>query len=317
MSGIEQKPENKPIRVSVVIPSKDSLTISDALQSIAVSASRDPSLPVEVILVDSSSNFPAVSSEITDRVDLRVIHKNLTRFEARVEGIRSARGDFILNLDADQKVHPDLLHALVQTTANSVVIFELPTESGRWDQLVHRTKLYELAEFRRHPSVELPVIPRWYHREPLMKAVELLVDVAAQNQGHLPTRHEDTILFWYFLKANRWTAKDSVGFADLPIYHPVPPLDETGRKFFRYGKELGVESRRIRRGESAIDPHAWRTVYRLDYRRLVSYWVSELGWNLPGLVYDLYRACFYGAGVVVGYGAQPSGNHGKSENQRL
>lgn len=295
------------MRVSVVIPSKNALTLSATLRSVAESAFRNPSDSVEVILVDASSVAPSVSSEISEKLDLRIVHKDLTLLEARVEGIRSARGDYVLNLDADQTLHPDLLGDLVHSSSNSVAIPERPTESGQWANLVHKTKAYELAQFRRSPNIGLPVIPRWYRRQPLERAISsLLGDAAKRSNGRLPTRHEDTILFWYFLSSNKWSPSECVGFTEYPIYHPVPTLPEVGRKYLRYGRDLGVESRMFRRGTLAIEPEAWKSVYRIDFVRWSRYWNRQLGWNLPGLLYDIYRGSFYGLGIMIGYGVRPS-----------
>ena len=290
------------MRISVVIPSKDSPTLSDTLGSVAASASRAPSISLEVIVVDSSARPLTIASDISDRINLTLIRKDLRMLEARIEGIKATHGESILNLDSDQIVHPDLLAALGRSTSAAVVIPELPLDDSHWTKLVQRAHERSAIFFRRRPTVDIPVIPRFYHKSALMKAVDALCDAATRGfGGRLPTRHEDTILFSYFLSANRWTAAECVGFVDVPIYHGVPPLAMTGQKFYRYGRDLGRESRRLRRGELAIDPNIWRNVYRVDYTRVVRYWDSEFGLDIAGVTYDLYRSAFYFLGVISGY----------------
>ena len=222
--------------------------------------------------------------------------------EARIEGIKATRNESILSLDSDQTVHPDLLATLGRSTSAAVVIPELPLDDSHWTKLVQRANERSAIFFRRRPAIDIPVIPRFYHRDALMKAVDSLCDDAVRGSGgRLPTRHEDTILFSYFLSANRWSATECVGFVDVPIYHGVPPLAMTGQKFYRYGRDLGRESRRLRRGELGIDPNIWRNVYRVDYARVFRYWDSEFGLDIGGITYDLYRSSFYFLGVISGY----------------
>ena len=294
----------------MVIPSKDSPTLLDSLSSLSVSAARDSSVSLEVLVVDSSVTPPAIDRRLADRISLTMISKDLNRLEARATGIEAACGDVLLNLDSDQTVHPDLLPTLAQSTTNSVVIPELPPGTDRWTSLVRRANQRTLSLFRRRPSVDIPVIPRLYRRQPLMNAVRALWrDASRGNRGRLPTRHEDTILFAYFLKANQWRESDCVGFVDVPIYHAVPPLAEVGRKSYHYGRDLGRESRKASQGEFTLDPTIWRKAYRVDYSRVFRYWDPSLGPDLEGLVYDLFRTCFYGAGVMSAYvwGSEQSG----------
>ena len=290
------------MKISVVIPSKDSPTLLDSLSSLAVSAARDPSISLEVLVVDSSATPPAIDRHLSDRLSLTLISKDLSRLEARATGIEAACGDVLLNLDSDQTVHPDLLPGLARSTAASVVIPELPPGSDRWTSLVRRANQRTLSLFRRRPSVDIPVIPRLYRRQPLMNAVRALREDASRGAGcRLPTRHEDTIRFAYFLRVNQWRESECVGFVDVPIYHAVPPLTEVGRKSYHYGRDLGRESRRVSQGELTLDPTIWRMVYRVDYSRILRYWDPDLGPDWEGLVYDLFRTCFYGAGIMSAY----------------
>jgi glycosyltransferase involved in cell wall biosynthesis len=297
--------EDRFMRISVVIPSKDSPNLIACIDSIVASASRDPSISLDITVVDSSHDSPHLELGHSDKIQFKVISKNVALLEARILGILASHGEAVLNLDSDQTVHPDLLPALAQSKSPSVVIPELPTDGSPWTRLVHRTQVRSMSLFRRSPSSDIAVIPRFYLRDPLMKALNAISSVTSHHRNPLPTRHEDTILFLYFLKENRWNARDCVAFIDVPIYHPVPQLPELGRKTYRYGRDLGHESRKLRKGELKLDPAIWHAVYRVDYSRLLRYFDSELGLDISGLVYDLFRSFFYGVGFVRGFVLEP------------
>lgn len=290
------------MQISVVIPSKDSPSLLDCLLSLATSAARVPSVSIEVIVVDSSKHPITIDATLSELVNLSIIDKDLPRLEARIVGIKASHGEGILNLDTDQVVHPDLLSALAASTSESIAIPEHPTDTGRWTELVSRSMERTSSLFRRHPSEDIPVIPRFYRRLPLLNAIESLIQDAARGTGgRLPTQHEDTILFSYFLRANDFNARDCVGFVEMPIYHAVPPLNKAGQKSYHYGWDLGSESRRMRSGELTIDRSIWGTVLRLDYGRFQRYWDSDYGMDISGFIYDLFRSPFYGVGFLTGY----------------
>jgi glycosyltransferase involved in cell wall biosynthesis len=295
------------MKISVVIPSKDSPTLNETLRSIVLAADGVGSSSVETIVVDSSS-APVAEPPAARKAGLNlvIIRKSLGRLPARLLGFSRARGKWILNLDSDQVVHPDLLSEIVKHDRPAVVIPEVPNGNPsrwtRWERLVHEAHKRIDRDFRAHPSLDLPVIPRAYDRDFLNRAADAILDDAPNRRLELvPTRHEDTILFSYFLRVNHLSLVDSLAFSTVPIYHTIPDLSDTVRKYLRYGRDFGREARLIRVGSMGVDSSAWKQVYRVDAALVAQHWSLSPGWNFSGLVYDGVRGCSYIPGIVGGY----------------
>lgn len=295
------------MKISVVIPSKDSPSLNDTLRSVAVAASRLGTGDVEVLVVDSSEAPITVAPEVTEAgPPVIILRKSLGRLSARLFGFGRATGKWILNLDSDQLLHPELLREIVRSDRPAIVIPEVPPGDparwSRWERLAYRVHERNDRDFRAHPSLDLPVIPRAYDRELLTRAADAILNRAPEREPeNLPTQHEDTVLFSYFLRVNRLPLDDSLGFASMPIYHPVPDLPATMRRSLRYGRALGRESRLRRQGSAGVDSLSWRQVYRVDAARLTQYMSPTSRWNLPRMVYDSVRGCAYVPGIIGGY----------------
>jgi glycosyltransferase involved in cell wall biosynthesis len=298
---VEATPESG-IHVSVVIPSKNSPQLNASLQSVATAASQQPRHRVEVIIVDSSKTPPKILNEVRSRIHVTVISEDCGLLAARLEGIKRARGTWILNLDSDQLVHPRLFKTITQAQRPAIIFPEVPPgPATRWSRFVHRVHELEAAAFRTRPSTSIPCIPRAYRGGMLQQAVRaILRDLGNHSTTGIPTRHEDTILFSYFLWTSGLSISDAVDFGQVPIYHPVPPIEEVARKTFHYGIDLGRESKLHREGQLPINHRIWRSVYRVDLSPF-RFWLPGLGLNICGMIYDLFRACFYLPGVLLGY----------------
>lgn len=286
--------------VSVVIPSLESSTLTDAVRAVAESAQRLPPESVEVIIVDSSRSPPELPEGIDASIRLIVIRKECGRLAARIEGIQRARGEWILNLDSDQVVHPGVVDSLSHQSTPAVIFSETPNHWSRWTDFVHRVRQRQEAHFRRSPSTQIPCIPRGYRRIPLLRAVRKLSgEPGAGTAKRLPTQHEDSLLFIYFLRENGFSAGEAVSFSPVPIYHSIPPLEVVARKSFAYGRDLGWATKQVWGGSSPIDRDVWQGVSRIDWSA-ARVWTPKQGPNLRGLIYDGFRACFYAPGVIRG-----------------
>lgn len=295
--------------ITIVIPAKDAPTLPETLTSIARAAENSPQIPVHVIIVDSSKEPTNLGDDVKSCLRVAVFRKDCTRLEARVDGYLAAREEWVLNLDTDQAIHPDLLARLAASRSAAVVFPEMPPLSPPWDRwvrLVYRAHHRTDAEFRRRPSLNIPVIPRGFRTDLLKRAVESLRQDVGGDLDGLPTQHEDTIVFSYFLAANGLSLPTAIEFADIPIFNRIPSLEETGRKTLRYGRDLGVQTRRMRNGELTLNPQAWRNVHRVDARKFERLWGKGAGWE-EGL-YNVFRACFYLPGFLAGFlGVDDSG----------
>ncbi len=287
--------------VTVVIPSLNSSTLTDTVRAVVESARRLPSGSVEVIVVDSSRNPPELPEKITEWVNLIVIRKVCGLLDARLEGIKRARGEWILNLDSDQVVHPGVLQSLLEQSSPAVIFSETPTSRSRWTCFVHQVRLRQEADFRAQPSIRIPCIPRGYRRIPLLRAVSRLNrDVSEAITKRLPTQHEDSVLFIYFLMENGLDVGNAVDFSPFPIYHPIPALEAVARKSFAYGRDFGLATRQVYRRVSPVDRGVWHGVSSVDLS-VDRVWSARQGLNIRGIVYDTFRACFYAPGFVRGF----------------
>src|SRR5579871_2019480 len=104
-------PPDQPPTLSIVIPvynepEQIGATVADAVAAVERSGFREP----ELIVVDDGSDriTRAALQKLDVPMPLRVIHqRNLGRLLARRTGIRDARGDLVLLLDARVSLHRD------------------------------------------------------------------------------------------------------------------------------------------------------------------------------------------------------------------
>ena len=94
-------------KVSIVIPCHNySQWVGEAIES-----ALTQTVPCEVIVIDDNStdNSRSVISRYARRIKTLLNEKNLGVAETRNKAIREASGDFIVCLDADDKLHPDFV----------------------------------------------------------------------------------------------------------------------------------------------------------------------------------------------------------------
>lgn len=159
------KTENR-VFLSVVIPvfNTHPAFIQECLESID---RQSWPCPHEVIIVDDGSTNPdtlTLLAGLPPRDGLRVIHQdNLGPGAARNAGIVLAQGEYILPLDADDRLNAELMHALplLLHNADIDVLHGDVTEFGdasrrrnlsafhRYDLWLHHNTLYVCAAFRK------------------------------------------------------------------------------------------------------------------------------------------------------------------------
>ena len=115
-------------KISAVIIARDEAhAIADCLQSV--------SFADEIVLVDSGSQDETPS--IAKRFGARVIHQDWLGFGAQKQfAVEQASHDWILSIDADERVSPELRESILQAvTAPQAKAFEMPRCNrfmGRW-----------------------------------------------------------------------------------------------------------------------------------------------------------------------------------------
>jgi hypothetical protein len=120
--------------VSIVIPVyNDAKTLERAVESCLDQSYGS----IEVVIVDdcSTDDTPELADKLAaDRGNVQVIHhtENLKPFESRRDGVKRASGDYLLFLDADDRLDPDVCRecvALALQTDADIVNFAIVPES--------------------------------------------------------------------------------------------------------------------------------------------------------------------------------------------
>jgi glycosyltransferase involved in cell wall biosynthesis len=143
--------------VSVIVPTlNNERTIYNCLDSIR-SQSFDT---IEPIIVDSHSTDQTV--EIAKRFSKNVIIKESGTSSARNIGIRSSKGKFILSVDSDMVLGPDIVKECIAKIKDydALIIPEESIGAGFWS----RCKAFERSFYADEPLVESP---RFFRRSAL------------------------------------------------------------------------------------------------------------------------------------------------------
>jgi glycosyltransferase involved in cell wall biosynthesis len=116
--------------VSLIVTTKNSeRTLAACLDS----ARRQDHSPIEIIVVDNRSTD--ATPQIAHRLADLVIDAGPERSAQRNAGVRAARGEYVMILDADMVLEPDVVSAAVdaaQTGAMAVAIPEASFGEGFW-----------------------------------------------------------------------------------------------------------------------------------------------------------------------------------------
>jgi len=206
--------------VSVNIPTRNSgNTLESCLSSIA-----DQGYPnIETLVVDSESQDQTLS--IAKRFNASIYSAD-SLSEARSEGIRKSRGDYIFLVDSDQFLSNNLIEKCVDLCESkqfgAITLFERSVLTKH--TLAERVMAYDkelIHESRDDHAYYGAAIPRFFKSE-ILKKVELL-------PGLLTFDHN-------MLYVAALTGGIRVGFLEAYIYHHEPSSwSDIVRKFVRYG----------------------------------------------------------------------------------
>lgn len=210
--------------VSVVIPAFNaSRTIERCLHSVA----RQEAPPLETIVVDGCSTDG--TAELARRY-ARVMVEDCGIAPARLAGARAARGEFIMNVDADQELEPSALRRAVETGADTVAFGESSLGSGVIPFLYNIDRGRMQSHWRDQlDPVWGTIRPRLYRRTVLIRALEA---IPSEMMRLKPGPYsEDSLMF-----VNSGVRPDEVEFVGGAITHTeVSSLTEFFKKWRRYG----------------------------------------------------------------------------------
>lgn len=210
----------------------------------------------------------------------RLIIEDTNMFEARLTGIRNARYENVLLLDSDQLPEQGLLEELENIGSDMAIIPERSIYhsfvASCLDDKRERMEKYAY----RLPSPYIPAIPRYYKRELLMKAMNVLPPNISKIEAH-----EDSILYYGAFKLSQ-----NIKFSIKHIYNNDPKFSTIMRKTLLYGKYKKISD------SSSLSPEFLMLFKELNRNALN---IKELGVG-KWLPLQILRAIFYFIGSIIG-----------------
>ncbi len=205
-------------------------------------------------------------------------------FEARITGIKKAQFDRILLLDSDQVPEIGLLEELNDKKEDMVIIPERSLSKGLTSKCLDdwRRRNEEIA--RRKPSPDLPVIPRFYLRKHLLKAIG-----EWPNNTPKILSHEDSVLYYYVYRISQ-----NIGFSTKYILNSDPNICILMQKAYLYGK--------FKKSAEAVDisPDVRNLLDRLNNTTLN---IKELGLG-SGYLVQIPKGMAYKLGEMIWRGQE-------------
>ena len=213
--------------VSIVIPTRNSSkTIEECLSAIQKQSYQD----VETIIVDSKSTDH--TREIASARGCKVISTDWKLLGARYLGCKAAAGDYILMLDSDQVLVPDIVERSLRLfeTYDMLCLEEISYHSRTLiEKLFAADRRLVFSEIQKQlDPVYGTLLARFFKRDLLIQALEaipkaLLPFVVAMD-------HE---IVYY----EAWKLSTKVAVLPTGVYHnETATLLELWRKNFRYGR---------------------------------------------------------------------------------
>ena len=228
------------MRISVVIPTLNSE------RTIGVAVRSALSVADEVIVIDSYSTDRTV--EIAEKEGAKIIQVKGSMLIARIEGAKAAKGDYIVNLDADMyfsenfKGFEEKVIALGEITIGKGIVHKIMSIDR---EITHRRWRENLD------VISGGIRPRMYERQLLLKAYE---NIPANLRDKL-NAFEDSVIYYEVSKLY----KGKVQFIPNAVYHiEDDSLFHLMKKWYKYGKnaqllkgteyEVFIKGRRVRPG---------------------------------------------------------------------
>ena len=235
------------------------------LKELASCLERNDEVEKELIAVCNRKDY--------DLDGITLILEDSNRFRAKITGIKSAQFKKILILDSDQIPEGGLLHELEKRNEDMIIIPEKSLSAGFTAKCLDdwRTRNETLARHKISPY--LPVVPRFYKKETLMKAIGKLPESVYEI-----TSHEDSIPYYM-----TFTISQDVKFSTKCIYDRDSDFFTLMRKAFYYGKS----SRSVKNLDLPSD--ILSLLYELDMN---SGNIGELGFG-KGYMIQTARALAY------------------------
>jgi glycosyltransferase involved in cell wall biosynthesis len=276
--------------ISVVVPNRGGHSIHRCIASLRAGSTA----PTEVIIVDRPAGGYAAIDDPTLSPS-RILESEARPAEARLLGLRCAKGDYVLFLDSDQEVSRDLVSELGSVAKPCGLVPEDTAASNVLSRLSATRKSASMARFLAHPSISELVAPRMYARHAVLSAYE---ELARRIPLRALWQHEDSLLFREFAQVHDLDLSKDIYIARNPIFNDQVRLPDLLRKTFAYGANRSAFLADVR-SQSPYDADQIREFFgSLDAARPIRGRGGAID-PLP-VLYDVIRAPAYVAGVAWG-----------------
>jgi glycosyltransferase involved in cell wall biosynthesis len=231
MQSENSQPTEQVNRVSVIVPTRNSArTIAKCLDSIKGQTYKN----IEIFVIDSFSSDN--TSEIASRFNATIFLLDSERARAKNFGISKASGEFLLFVDSDMILQPNVVEECVRIwSANrkivGVIIPECSIGSGFW---------VRVRDFERNLYKGSKVeSPRFFVKKFVSQVGGFDEEIVAYEESTLPQKLED-IGMDISARATSLILHDEEGFSLLRWLHKKRYVGETGRlyskKYSKYAK---------------------------------------------------------------------------------
>lgn len=231
MQSENSQPTEQVNRVSVIVPTRNSArTIAKCLDSIKGQTYKN----IEIFVIDSFSSDN--TSEIASRFNATIFLLDSERARAKNFGISKASGEFLLFVDSDMILQPNVVEECVRIwSANrkivGVIIPERSIGSGFW---------VRVRDFERNLYKGSKVeSPRFFVKKFVSQVGGFDEEIVAYEESTLPQKLED-IGMDISARATSLILHDEEGFNLLRWLHKKRYGGETGRlyskKYSKYAK---------------------------------------------------------------------------------
>jgi hypothetical protein len=233
--------------VSVIVTTKNSAdTVRSCLESIRAQVYRD----LETIVVDNGSTDSTI--EIANELADQVLQQGPERSAQRNRGVAEAHGVYVLIVDSDMVLAPDVVESCVEAAADGAVAITIP-EVSRGEGLWAQAKALERSCYVGDDTIEAA---RFFRRETFLAYGGYDEQMTGPEDWDLPARMRPTERFG---RASGW----------ITHLEGRPTLLGLARKKFYYGKGFGRYLAR-NRGLAARQLQIVRPAYLRHWRRLAS-----------------------------------------------
>lgn len=241
------------------------------LKELVYSLKRNDEIEKEVVAVCNKKDY--------DLHGINLILENSNRFEARITGIKNAQFDKVLLLDSDQVLEDGLLHEIENRNEEMMIIPEKSLGKGLTAKCLDDLRTRNEMFAKKNISPYVPVVPRYYKKEPLMAAIGKL------PQGtYNVMSHEDSILYNEVYRITQ-----NIGFSLNHIFNRDPKFITLIRKAFLYGKFM--------KSAESLNPPS-EIIYLLNKLNYNALNIKELGFG-KGYVLQVLRAFAYEFGRIL------------------